>query len=297
MAKPSNSIRRVIMGKAIAILLSCLLLLFTVTLAESASYRVVGPIEDFSYLDVKRVRDRIVVPTGLSEQELTDTLKEAVITLAKQQGANAAQILAYREGDDTNWAYTAGTAVYAPGGFWANAAREYPMQVGEIEIAPVYFAKPKADVSKEGDRIILRTKGKELVPISRARDSWAQHNIIAAVPNGTPARVLKHYEKALSPDYTIVRDRVSATYNGNVVEGWVFGDQVKRIKNVSPSRAELIRKVQQLLKSEGFTPGPVDGLFGPRTKVALIAYQLNEMLPVTGMLDERTLRALGLSGN
>jgi hypothetical protein len=235
------------MRKVTAILLSCLLLLFTVTLAESASYRVVGPIEDFSYLDVKRVRDRIVVPTGLSEQELTDTLKEAVIILAKQQDANAAQILAYREGDDTNLAYTAGTAVYAPGGFWANAAREYPMQVGEVEIAPVYFAKPKTDVSKEGDKVILGTKDKGLVPISRARDSWAQHNIIAVVPNGTPARVLEHYEKALSPNYTVVRDRVSTTYNGNVVEGWVFGDQVKRIKNAPLSRAELIRKSQQLL--------------------------------------------------
>lgn len=285
------------MGKATAILLSCLLLLFTVTLAESASYRVVGPIEDFSYLDVKRVRDRIVVPTGLSEQELTDTLKEAVITLAKQQDANAAQILAYREGDDTNLAYTAGTAVYAPGGFWANAAREYPMQVGEVEIAPLYFAKPKTDVSKEGDKVILGTKDKGLVPISRARDSWAQHNIIAVVPNGTPARILEHSEKALSPDYILVRDRVSTTYNGNVVEGWVFGDQVKRIKNAPLPRAELIRKSQQLLKSEGFNPGPVDGLFGPRMKVALIAYQIKRGLPVTGTLDEGTLKALGLSGH
>lgn len=285
------------MRKVPVILLSCLLILFTVALGESASYRIVGPIEDFSYLDVRRVRDRIVVPTGLSEQELIDTLKEAVITLAKQQDANAAQILAYREGDDTNLAYTAGTAVYAPGGSWANAAREYPMQVGEVEIASVYFAKPKTDVSKEGDKVILGTKDKGLIPISRARDSWAQHNIIAVVPNGTPARILEHSEKALSPDYILVRDRVSTTYNGNVVEGWVFGDQVKRIKNAPLPRAELIRKIQQLLKSEGFNPGPVDGLFGPRTKVALIAYQLKRRLPVTGTLDEGTLKAFGLSGN
>jgi hypothetical protein len=272
-------------------------MLFTVTLAESASYRVVGPIEDFSYLGVKRVRDRIVVPTGLSEQELIDTLKEAVITLAKQQSANAAQILAYREGDDTDLVYTAGTAVYAPGGFWANAAREFPMQVGEVEIAPLYFATPKTDVPKEGDKVILVTKEKGLVPISRVRDSWTEPNIIAAVPDGTPARILEHSENAVSPDSILVRDRVSTTYNGNVVEGWVFGDQVKRVKNAPLPRAELIRRIQQLLISEGFKPGPVDGLLGPQTKVALIAYQIKRGLPVTGTLDEGTLQALGLSGN
>jgi peptidoglycan hydrolase-like protein with peptidoglycan-binding domain len=55
---------------------------------------------------------------------------------------------------------------------------------------------------------------------------------------------------------------------------------------------ELIRDVQRQLKGLGFNPGAVDGNYGEQTAAALRAYQQAYRLPVTGRLDEVTLRSL-----
>ena len=57
---------------------------------------------------------------------------------------------------------------------------------------------------------------------------------------------------------------------------------------------EIIRDVQLELRRRGFYGGDVDGIFGPRTRDALVAYQSRRGLPVTGAIDRETLRALGL---
>jgi len=48
------------------------------------------------------------------------------------------------------------------------------------------------------------------------------------------------------------------------------------------------RAAQEALKTQGFDPGPVDGIMGPRTQAAVSDYQRKNELPVTGMLDEAT---------
>jgi peptidoglycan hydrolase-like protein with peptidoglycan-binding domain len=55
---------------------------------------------------------------------------------------------------------------------------------------------------------------------------------------------------------------------------------------------ELIRDVQRQLKGLGFNPGAVDGNYGEQTGAALRAYQQAYRLPVTGRLDETTLRSI-----
>jgi peptidoglycan hydrolase-like protein with peptidoglycan-binding domain len=56
-----------------------------------------------------------------------------------------------------------------------------------------------------------------------------------------------------------------------------------------------IRQAQQQLKNAGFDPGPMDGMLGLQTKAALRQYQAAHGLPETGVLDEATRKALGLS--
>ncbi len=48
---------------------------------------------------------------------------------------------------------------------------------------------------------------------------------------------------------------------------------------------DQIKQAQEALKMEGFHPGPVDGVVGPRTRQALRAYQAREGLPQTSVLD------------
>jgi hypothetical protein len=58
--------------------------------------------------------------------------------------------------------------------------------------------------------------------------------------------------------------------------------------------AEQIINAQTRLTELGFDPGPIDGIMGPITVVALRQYQQINGLPATGMLDWRTMRALGM---
>jgi Putative peptidoglycan binding domain len=54
------------------------------------------------------------------------------------------------------------------------------------------------------------------------------------------------------------------------------------------------KDIQQNLKDRGFDPGSIDGVLGPRTHSALIAFQeANQLLP-TGLPDLFTQKALGL---
>ena len=55
---------------------------------------------------------------------------------------------------------------------------------------------------------------------------------------------------------------------------------------------DLIRDVQRQLKGLGFNPGAVDGQYGGQTAAALRAYQQAYRLPVTGRMDETTLRSI-----
>jgi len=56
----------------------------------------------------------------------------------------------------------------------------------------------------------------------------------------------------------------------------------------------IVMDAQQALAAKGYTPGPIDGVMGPRTRAALRTFQTNSGLPVTGELDGLTLRALAL---
>jgi peptidoglycan hydrolase-like protein with peptidoglycan-binding domain len=55
-----------------------------------------------------------------------------------------------------------------------------------------------------------------------------------------------------------------------------------------------IRKAQETLNARGFKAGPANGVLGESTATALRAFQKSENLVVTGRLNPRTLRALGI---
>lgn len=50
-----------------------------------------------------------------------------------------------------------------------------------------------------------------------------------------------------------------------------------------------VREVQVSLRQQGYDPGPVDGVVGPRTQTALASYQRAQGLAATGHLDSETL--------
>ena len=56
---------------------------------------------------------------------------------------------------------------------------------------------------------------------------------------------------------------------------------------------DQVRQLQQVLQEKGFEPGPIDGIFGLRTKEALSTFQDRYGVKVSGEFDNQTLYALG----
>lgn len=59
-------------------------------------------------------------------------------------------------------------------------------------------------------------------------------------------------------------------------------------------KGKLIERLQRALAARGFSPGDIDGDFGPHTSAAVHAFQLSQGLVADGEAGPNTLKALGL---
>ena len=62
-----------------------------------------------------------------------------------------------------------------------------------------------------------------------------------------------------------------------------------------PLSAQAVRDVQARLRALGYYGGPIDGAWGPGTRVALERFQRQHRLPVTGEPSRQTLAELELN--
>src|SRR3989442_3316589 len=67
------------------------------------------------------------------------------------------------------------------------------------------------------------------------------------------------------------------------------------IASVIPRPAQNVFEGQLALARIGISPGSLDGVPGPKTRLALLAFQHKEDLPVTGALDTATKSRLLLA--
>ncbi len=90
----------------------------------------------------------------------------------------------------------------------------------------------------------------------------------------------------------------TAPNSGDETGAEAGGEAGAQAASASPSR-EQVREAQRLLNSIGLDVGPVDGVFGPRTRAAVRDYQDQSRLPVTGVIDEGLIAKLaaGESGD
>ena len=66
----------------------------------------------------------------------------------------------------------------------------------------------------------------------------------------------------------------------------------RRLTIKTGSKGSEIEELQRRLKDEGFEPGPIDGVFGKKTKAAVIAFQKSCGLEADGVCGPLTWRAL-----
>src|SRR5579875_2436910 len=87
-----------------------------------------------------------------------------------------------------------------------------------------------------------------------------------------------------------------------VVDG-IVGPMTRRVLRAAPALAlgageasahgsPAVARLQRLLRRAGFSPGPIDGRFGPRTEHAVVVFQRARHLPVDGIAGSITRSAL-----
>lgn len=61
------------------------------------------------------------------------------------------------------------------------------------------------------------------------------------------------------------------------------------------SRSQEVREIQKVLKDKGYYTGGVDGIFGTKTKKAVLNFQKDNGLSADGIVGPKTLKALGIT--
>lgn len=68
--------------------------------------------------------------------------------------------------------------------------------------------------------------------------------------------------------------------------------QAARSRQAALGQQKRVREIQQILTDLGYEPGPVDGLFGGKTRAAIQAFQREKGLEPDGLATDRVLEAL-----
>jgi len=79
-----------------------------------------------------------------------------------------------------------------------------------------------------------------------------------------------------------------------LVEAGTAGTGEQRPEQQQIISKDNLKLVQERLQAEGVYAGPVDGELNAQTEAALRAYQQKRGIPVSGAVDEETLRQLQL---
>jgi hypothetical protein len=130
-------------------------------------------------------------------------------------------------------------------------------------------------------------------------------NVGAAVPSNVrivevPETLIELHPEWRGYSYFVVRDEVVIVDSGRHVVAMVpAGTSSARVEERGGARGAMnldrsqIREVQIELQRQGFDIGEPDGMLGPRTKDALMAFQKKRGFQATGQIDHDTFAALG----
>jgi hypothetical protein len=113
-----------------------------------------------------------------------------------------------------------------------------------------------------------------------------------------PETIIAMYPDWRGDDYFVVRDDIIVVdHEHKIIATVPVGGARAEVENrgtaFNASPAE-IREMQMVLMRQGFDIGEVDGIMGPRTREALMAFQRQKGMRATGEIDQQTFVALGI---
>ncbi len=100
-------------------------------------------------------------------------------------------------------------------------------------------------------------------------------------------------QKALSQRINVIVLAVVLAIGGCSIMS--VSEMEKSYEAEAPSNhVELTKEIQEMLKDKGFYDGPVDGIDGPKTRLALTAYQNKNGLPSTSGINAKAYGQLSI---
>jgi len=194
---------------------------------------------------------------------------------------------------------------------------------GHVQTKHIAASQPRAHLrtySPTRQQSVSRTAFTSGTNQRRAVQNWnGAHQTRAAVRNSTienrytQSRYIQNhytrnrysYNNYPRPPYDIYRhwdhDRVHwwndhryHWYDGAWVVIGLDAPSVAYAPAYGHSSGSLVGDVQAALADRGYNPGPIDGIMGSGTRLAIVDFQSDRGLRVTGRIDGGLLRALGL---
>lgn len=196
--------------------------------------------EDLSYFDkgikIKRIQQRILIPKGLSKDDVINNLRKSALDLYKEEPLRAISILAYYNKNEINKSYTIAMYEFCPFGDWEIANSNVRLQdyKENCKINKPYFENKK-DMIQKGDVVILNRKQEwnvqqqSMIEATKTQlfddnRSLSEEHLVAEFKNGTKAEVIEVYEEQMTGGmiWRVYKVRV-----GNS-SGWVADFNVKK---------------------------------------------------------------------
>lgn len=95
--------------------------------------------------------------------------------------------------------------------------------------------------------------------------------------------------------FAVIVGVTSALVGNNTDGAAVSAEYVAAATYRQGSSGAVVKTIQQKLKNWGYYKGAVDGVYGAKTKAAVISFQKKNGLTADGVVGAKTLKALGIS--
>jgi len=141
------------------------------------------------------------------------------------------------------------------------------------------------DVRSDNGVVTLQGKLPSITDSARASQMAREVPGVRAVRNDTTYEAPR---ASMDADRTVARKDDSMTKDRRAE---MTRDRSADMQS-SPGAQAHVRAAQEKLKEKGYDPGPIDGIWGPRTAAAVGEFQRKENLTVTSRLDSNTLGKL-----
>ena len=188
------------------------------------------------------------------------------------------------------------------------AARSYENFGRDLHGAPqrgaiVVFPRGPASSGKGHVGFVESVKGDQIVYVSGnlsdmvKRDARPKSEMIAC---RMPIETAPLPQTSLATILQIAPSEAPPHVRGGVAQDEIMlppiDGQAKAIDALAEGAVgPAVESLQKALRAAGFSPGEVDGEFGPNTRNAVSVFQMSQGMPATGVADERTLSRLNIS--